>query len=72
MWTPHLEKYKRSDGIEQKIGWVLVNEAGDRYVTATGATVTGFTPEEMQQLADELNAEAARRRPPGADSDLSD
>ncbi|HEY4531540.1 MAG TPA: hypothetical protein VIG97_14655 [Luteimonas sp.] len=56
MWTPHLEKYTRPDGVEQKIGWVLVDEHGNRYVRESGAAVTGFTREEMQALADELNA----------------
>lgn len=72
MWTPHLEKYTRPDGIEQKIGWVLVDERGNRHVTANGAAVTGFTPEEMQALAEQLNAEAAEGSSPGPDSDLSD
>lgn len=72
MWTPHLEKYTRPDGVEQKIGWVLVDEAGNRYVTETGAAVTGFTPEEMQALADKVNAEAGHENFPDRDSDLSD
>jgi len=72
MWTPHLEKYTRPDGVEQKIGWVLVDEDGNRYVTESGAAVTGFTPEEMQALADELNAQAAEGLSPGPNSDLSD
>ncbi|MGY0611942.1 hypothetical protein [Luteimonas sp. A501] len=46
------------DGTIQKIGWVLINEAGDHYCPPEhpGAALTGFVPEQMQRLADELNA----------------
>lgn len=53
MWTPTLER--QPDG--RKIGWVLVNEAGERYCHPEGSIVTGFTRDEMQALADRLNGE---------------
>lgn len=62
MWTPKLEKYTRPDGTEQKIGWVIVNDAGEPH-TVQGAAVTGFTREEMQALADELNSGAGEGEP---------
>jgi hypothetical protein len=59
MWAPQLEQYEKPDGSIQLIGWILVNEAGEHYMTTEhgrAATVTGFTRKEMQGLADELNA----------------
>lgn len=55
MWTPHLEQCQDDAGEPRRIGWVLVNESGERYLHPEGGIVTGFTSEEMQRLADELN-----------------
>lgn len=55
MWTPHLEQYQDDAGRVQRIGWVLVDEAGARHQHPDVGIVTGFTREEMQRLADELN-----------------
>lgn len=57
MWAPHLEQYQDDAGRVQRIGWVLVDERGRRYQAPEhpDAIVTGFTREEMQRLADELN-----------------
>ncbi|MDH7453595.1 hypothetical protein QF205_11025 [Luteimonas composti] len=57
MWTPHLEQFELPDGTWQKVGWVLVDEADRRYEGPEGAVVTGFSRGEMQELADQLNAQ---------------
>lgn len=57
MWAPHLEQYQDDASETWRIGWVLVDERGRRYCSPEHpyAIVTGFTREEMQGLADELN-----------------
>lgn len=58
MWKPQLEQYQDASGRTWRIGWVLVVGAGRRYCAPEhpDAIAAGFTQEEMQALADELNA----------------
>lgn len=63
MWRPQLEQYEREDGSIQKIGWTLVNYAGQPFADAAGAIVTGFTREEMLDLAQQHNGAPGGIRP---------
>lgn len=58
MWKPELEQYWDGAGQTWRIGWVLVDDAGRRFCAPEhpDAITTGFTREEMQGLADQLNA----------------
>lgn len=64
MWKPELEQYRDGAGQTWRIGWVLVDDAGRRYRAPEhpGAITAGFTREEMQGLADQLNAGEATGR----------
>lgn len=65
MWRTKLEKQPPDrHGRVQMIGWILVNDHGEPFKHPDhDAIVTGFTSEEMQPLADALNA-AERATPP--------
>jgi hypothetical protein len=55
MYTPKLKTLTLPNGTVQKIGWILVDEAGEPYKRGE-AIPAGESPEQMQELADELNA----------------
>jgi hypothetical protein len=54
MWQPRFEQFTKLDGTVQKIGWIVVDEAGKAYEEG-GAVPTSYYREDAQELADRLN-----------------
>ena len=59
MWRPSLDQFTKPDGEIQRIGWIVVDEAGRAYEEG-GAVPVSFYREDAQELADRLNGQAPR------------
>lgn len=60
MYRPHFDQFTKPGGTVQRIGWIVVDEAGKPYVNEKGAIPASFEREDAQDLADELNRAAIR------------